>query len=108
MLDEEKYIDGYRKLAGAITIQAVNDFRKAVKHLTEDKGNPATDVGVIKEVIAFVKSVWFTTLTNVQPEIVLKKLQEEVDQSGIREIIGNKRYGEFITTTFYSDIQASR
>ncbi len=103
MMNEEKYIDGYQKLAGAITIQAVDDFRKAVKHLAKGKGNLAMDVRVVKEVIAFVKSEWFTTLTNVQPEIVLKKLQEEVDQSGIREIIGNKRYEEFITTTFYSE-----
>lgn len=102
MMNDEAYIDGYQKLAGAITVQAVEDFRKAVKHLAKGKGNLILDMREIKEVIAFVKSEWFGTLTKVDTELILSKLQEEVDQSGIRTIIGNQRYEEFITKTFYS------
>lgn len=100
MMEQEKYVDGYQKLAGAITVQAITDFRKALKHLAKGKGNLELDIREINEVVKFVNSKWFTTLTSVHPEIVLKKLKEEVDQSGINKILGDGRFNEFFKQTF--------
>lgn len=99
-MQNEQPIDGYHKLAAAIAVQAISDFRKSLKHLAKGKGNLELDIREIKDVIRFVNSKWFTTLTNVHPEIVLIKLKEEVNQSGIGKILGQRRYEEFITSTF--------
>lgn len=96
-MEQEKYVDGYRKLAGAITVQAITDFRKALKHLAKGKGNLELDIHEINEVVQFVNSKWFTTLTNVHPEIVLKKLKEEVEQSGIDKRLISDEYNNILS-----------
>lgn len=99
-MEQERPIDGYQKLAGAITVQAITDFRKALKHLAKGKGNLELDIREINEVVQFVNSKWFATLTNVQREIILNKLKEEVKQSGINKILGDGRFNEFFKQTF--------
>lgn len=106
-MQNEQSIDGYHQLAAAISVQAVTDFRKALKHLAKGKGNLELDIREIKDVIRFVNSKWFKTLTNVQPEIVIQKLKEEVYQSGIRNVLGQRRTDEFIASTF-QDIEKDR
>lgn len=99
-MEQEKYVDGYQKLATAIVIQAIDDFRKALRHLVKGKGNIDLDIREINDVIHFVNSKWFATLTNVQREIILNKLKEEVKQSGINKILGDGRFNEFFKQTF--------
>lgn len=94
MMEQERPIDGYQKLAGAITVQAVEDFRKSLRHLARGKGNLDLDIREISDVIRFVNSKWFTTLISVDPNIVIKRLQEELEQSGIEKVLGDERYNQ--------------
>lgn len=55
----------YKLLANAIIIQAVKDYRNA-KH-------PATR----KELERFFRSEWFSILSNLNGEVLLKQLQKE-------------------------------
>jgi hypothetical protein len=66
----------YEALANAIIIQAVNDYRSAGKNI--DKGREIeASVTERKLVVEFINSKWFTVLTEVRPEILLKKLKQE-------------------------------
>jgi len=70
--------DGYRSLAAAIILQAVKDFKKAAKRYKAGKRKEES-LREMQEVIKFVKSEWFKVLTDLDPEIVIKKLKEELD-----------------------------
>lgn len=61
--------DGYRALADAIIIQAAKDYRKA---LMEDAR------GMCREIEWFFRSEWFGLLTAINPEMLIRKLREEV------------------------------
>ena len=67
----------WEDLAEAIIMQAVTDYRKArrrVRHFPDQKGAQAT----IKEVERFFRSWWFAQLTDIDGEMLIKKLREEV------------------------------
>ena len=67
----------WEDLAEAIIMQAVTDYRKArrrVRHFPDQKGAQAT----IKEVERFFRSRWFAQLTDIDGEMLIKKLREEV------------------------------
>ena len=71
-------ITDYENLANAIILQAVKDYRVALKCL---KANPrnrtaAADKGEIER---FFHSRWFTVLTSVDGEMLIRSLNEEVD-----------------------------
>lgn len=61
----------YEDLANAIILQAVRDYRAAVK-APEDK----EAVRTIREVERFIRSAWFVELTDVEPEVILDGLRE--------------------------------
>ncbi len=65
--------DGYERLANAIVVQAAKDYRSAIKG-KRTKAKTAE----VKEIEEFFLSDWFTTLTDVDGRVILKKLQEEV------------------------------
>lgn len=69
--------NGIENLAHAIILQAVKDYRKALKIL---KRNPRHKES--KEMVAdcegFFLSKWFTTLTNIDGKVLMKKLKKEV------------------------------
>ncbi len=67
----------WEDLAQAIIMQAVTDYRKArrrVRHFPDQKGAQAT----IREVERFFRSDWFAQLTDVDGEMLIKRLREEV------------------------------
>ncbi len=67
----------WEDLAEAIIMQAVTDYRKArrrVRHFPDQKGAQAT----IKEVERFFRSWWFAQLTDIDGEMLIRKLREEV------------------------------
>ena len=70
-------IDTYEKLANAIVIQAAKDYRFALKRLAKYPRNQS-DLYTKKEIESFYRSEYFTMLTSVDPEILIRKLQEEV------------------------------
>ncbi len=69
-------IDPYEKLANAIIMQAVKDYRAAKKKLKKQPTNKDAELMVL-DTEKFFRSDWFTALTNVDGEVLLRKLQEE-------------------------------
>lgn len=71
-------IRNYEDLANAIVLQAVNDYRVALKCLKVNPRNrtAAADKGEIER---FFRSRWFTVLTSVDGEMLIRSLQREVD-----------------------------
>ena len=68
--------DPYESLANAIVMQAVKDYRDA-KHKLKKKPRNENAKAVRDECERFFLSEWFTTLTDVDGQMILKKLQEE-------------------------------
>ncbi len=67
----------WEDLAQAIIMKAVEDYRKArrrVRHFPDQKGAQAT----IREVEKFFRSRWFAQLTDIDGEMLIKRLMEEV------------------------------
>lgn len=68
-------MDGYKELANAIILQAVKDYRKALKH--DERGRK-------REIERFFKSEYFTVLTNISGEMLIRKLRAEVKEVVIK------------------------
>lgn len=69
-------IDPYEKLANAIIMQAVKDYRAAKKKLKKQPTNKDAELMVL-DTEKFFRSDWFTAFTNVDGRVLLRKLQEE-------------------------------
>lgn len=69
--------DTYERLANAIILQAVKDYRNALKRLKKYPRNE-TALYTKREVERFFRSDWYTSLTKVDPEMLILKLNEEV------------------------------
>jgi hypothetical protein len=72
-----KQISGYQELANAIIVQACEDYRiLSSKDLVFSKSlyDPRCSK---KEIEQFFKSQWFMILTDLDPQVILKKLKEE-------------------------------
>ena len=69
--------DNYTELANAIILQAVKDYRGALKKL---KKRPRSETAKIskQEVERFFRSDWYLQLTALDPEMLMQKLKEEV------------------------------
>ena len=68
-------MDRYEKLAEAIILQAVKDYRKALKH--DERGRK-------REIERFFRSEYFTVLTNISGEMMIQKLRAEVKEVVIK------------------------
>ena len=71
--------DPYTRLANAIILQAVKDYRDANKKLSRGKTNRDAEIKK-KEVLDFFRSDWFGALTELDPEMLIRKLDEEVSR----------------------------
>lgn len=69
----------YENLANAIVMQAVKDYREA-RHKLRRRPKNADAQLMIEDCERFFQSEWFETLTNVNGEVILKKLQQEEDR----------------------------
>ena len=70
-------MDSYERLANAIVLQAVKDYRTALKRVArhpKDRDGLATK----NECERFFRSGWFGVLTGIDPETLMIKLQMEV------------------------------
>ena len=68
--------DPYENLANAIVLQAVKDYRDALKRLKKKPGNQAA-MSDAMECVRFFRSGWYKTLTSVDGEYLIQKLREE-------------------------------
>ena len=72
--------DPYERLANAIILQAVSDYRVALKKI---KANPRNKDAIDEalQIEKFFHSGWYGVLTCVDGEYLIKRLQEEIRQS---------------------------
>lgn len=69
----------YEQLASAIVLRAVVDYDVACKVLRNDKSADELKVGAEKRIVSienFVRSDWYTRLTEIPPGVMLRKLME--------------------------------
>ncbi|WOC31868.1 MULTISPECIES: hypothetical protein [Caproicibacterium] len=68
----------YENLTNAIILQAVKDYRVALKCL---KANPRNKFALADkgEIERFFRSSWFSVLTSVDGEMLIRSLQKEAD-----------------------------
>lgn len=72
--------DPYERLANAIILQAVADYRTALKKIkAHPKNRQAIDEAL--EIERFFRSQWYAQLTSVDGEYLIKRLQDEIRQS---------------------------
>lgn len=69
--------ENYEKLANAIVLQAVKDYRLALKRLAKHPRNREA-LYTKKEVEQFFRSSFYETLTTVDGKMLIRKLNEEV------------------------------
>ena len=70
--------DGWEELANAIILQTVKDYRVALKRMKRwpDNHQLAREKRTCE---SFFRSWWFSVLTDVDPELILRRLQEEAE-----------------------------
>jgi hypothetical protein len=68
-----KEIDGYQLLANAIVLQAVNEYREALRQ--NDTAAKWKKISLQR----FFRSDWYKLLTNVDGEMLMERLTEEVN-----------------------------
>ena len=71
-------MDFYTDLANAIIIQAVKDYRKALKTLKRHPRNEPAKA-VVEEVEEFFRSEWYRTLTSVDADMLMTKIRREIN-----------------------------
>lgn len=67
----------FEELANAIVIQAAKDYMKALKKLKK-YSRDAEAKHTRKDCESFFRSSWYSTLTSVDGELLMRKLQMEV------------------------------
>ena len=72
--------DPYERLANAIVLQAVDDYRVALKKI---KAHPKNREAISEalEIEKFFRSGWYSILTDVDGEYLIRRLQDEIRQS---------------------------
>lgn len=68
----------YEDLANAIVLQAAKDYRKALKTLRVYPKSRSAKADK-DELERFFRSQWYACLTPVDGELLIRKLQEEVE-----------------------------
>ena len=70
------YDDPYQQLANAIILAAVEDYRWAKKKLKKHPTNKEAKL-MVEDCEEFFRSDWFTVLSDLDGEDILKRLSEE-------------------------------
>jgi hypothetical protein len=70
-------MDAFGKLANAIILQAVKDYRFALKRLAKYPRNDSARY-TKREIERFFHSGLFNVLTSLNPDLLIQQLQEEV------------------------------
>ena len=69
--------DPYERLANAIILQAVTDYRAALKRIKRKPEDRET-IDEAMRVESFFRSGWYSQLTAVDGEYLIRRLQNEV------------------------------
>jgi len=73
---QHKTLDPWERLANAVVLRAVDDYRIAARKLKRDPGNGTAETD-IRRLNRFFRSQWFEELTNVDGRLLLSRLQKE-------------------------------
>lgn len=65
-----------RSLSAAIVLQAYKDFCTLANRYKSGKGDKEAYIKGMQDIVAFVKSDWYTTLTSIPPRKFLARLEE--------------------------------
>lgn len=71
--------DLYEKLANAIILQAVHDYRAALKRLKKHP-NKRDIINEVLKIEKFFKSQWYQSLTSVDGEYLINRLRKEASE----------------------------
>ncbi len=66
----------YENLANAIIVQAAEDYRKALRSLSCNPDNRSAQYERCS-IERFFRSGWFSVLTSMDPELLIRRLHEE-------------------------------
>ncbi len=69
-------MNGYKELANAIILQAVKDYREALRLLSMNPNDKSAQRDK-RSIELFFHSQWFSIITDLNGELLLKKLKEE-------------------------------
>ena len=69
--------ENYKELAAAIVLQAVKDYRKALKTL-KNRPDSRSALNTKQETEQFFRSGWYTSLTSINPRLVMDEIKREV------------------------------
>ena len=72
-------MDGYDQLANAIIVQAAKDYRSALKKLQQDPEDFRA-AATRAECESFFRSSWFSAICSVDPEELLKRIEEVLER----------------------------
>ena len=70
----------YDKLADAIVLQAVKDYRSLLRKWKKNINNREI-MRELSKIEKFFRSEWYLLLTNVDPEFLIEQLRKEIGQS---------------------------
>ena len=70
----------YEKLANAIILQAVSDYRRALRKVKKNPNNRDAIDGAL-QIERFFRSEWYQVLTSVDGKYLIEKLREEVSET---------------------------
>lgn len=67
----------YENLANAIIIKACNDYRCALKQIKKNPNNKGA-MSEALELERFFHSAWYTTLTTIDGDFLIRKIRSEI------------------------------
>ena len=77
------YDENYQKLANAIILQAVKDFRPAYRRLKKHP-NDRLAQDTVREITQFFCSDYFCALTDLDGPALLNRIIREMDEKGLK------------------------
>ena len=77
------YDENYQKLANAIILQAVKDFRPAYRRLKKHP-NDRLAQDTVREITQFFWSDYFRALTDLDGPALLNRIIREMDEKGLK------------------------
>lgn len=72
------YLEPEQALGNAVVLQAVKDYRDAIKKLSRGRNNSAAEQ-MKNECVRFFKSKHFNVFTELDGEILLQQLEKEAE-----------------------------
>ena len=92
-MENVEYAECYVELANAIVLQAFKDYRKALFKMVQEPGE-WKHRSTKKKLERFFHSKWYRTLTDLDPEILIREARRQADISIERWERGKKKAQE--------------